>query len=41
MFDYLDIGPSLLHLLMALLRIAGLSASEGGDPDETEVEPDP
>ncbi len=45
MFDY-PLEPSLLHLLSAIIRfitkiLAETRDADSGDPDETEVEPNP
>ncbi len=41
MFDFTDLDPTLVQLLAAVLRFINVTFSQSGDPDETEVEPNP
>ncbi len=41
MFDFQELDPGLLHLLSAIVRFITNIFTEAGDPDETEVEPNP
>ncbi len=41
MFDFPDLEPSLSRFLSAIIRFITTNLDEAGDPDETEVEPNP
>ncbi len=41
MFDFFDIDPTLVQLLATILRLFKPTPRRDGDPDETEVEPNP
>ncbi len=41
MFEYQDMGLEFLEWLATIVKLAGTFFNKGGDPDETEVEPDP
>jgi hypothetical protein len=41
MFELQDSGLQFLEWLAVIVKLASMWLNKGGDPDETEVEPDP